>query len=344
MRRTRNAVLPTALWLSALAAAGAYAQEDVAVSGDLRVRNENLYGSGGFAPDGDTSHGRVRARVAVARKVDEHWDVGLRLATGGGTTSTNQDLDALNAKATMYLDRAFARYRAGESNRVEVMAGRMPNPYTCTGMVWDSDYNPDGLAQKLTFGSAFLTLGQHVIAEETDDDYGPSFFAFQPGVVVEGGWGELKMAAAYYLFNKAAGIDDVPADGDYALLDVYVGFKKKIGADTPLSTWIDVLTNLEADDDAGAYGVGVSVGSAKGKGSIKASLSYMSIDANALWIDLGDANFSSGLQATNMHGFIVGLSLGLGEKTTGSVSWYWKDDRDSDAHQDQLEVDLVVKF
>jgi len=345
MSRIRQITCAYAAIFAAVMATGVSSgQEHVVVSGDIRVRNENLFGSGGFTPDGETNHSRIRARVAVARKVDESWDAGLRIATGGGTTSTNQDLDALNGAAPLYLDRAFARFRAGDTNKVELAAGRMANPYVHSPIVWDSDYNPDGLAEKFTFGNAFVTLGQHVIAEETDNDFGPGFFVVQPGFVARGDWGELELAVAYYLFDKVAGTHDVPADGDYALADVYVGFTKKVGMDTPLSAWVDVVSNLEADDDGGAFGVGFAIGSTRGKGAFKASLAYMSIDANALWINLGDANFSSGLRTANMDGFVLGLGVGLGEKTSFGLSWYAKDDRDSDAHQDQLEVDLVIKF
>ena len=108
--------------------------------------------------------------------------------------------------------------------------------------------------------------------------------------------------------------------------------------------WADALTNTEADADDTAFGVGVDVGSSKGKGAGRVRLSYMSIDRNALWVNLGDATYSRGLRKQDMQGFIMGAEVGLGEKATFSTAWYYKDSRDTDAHEDTLMLDLVLKF
>ena len=318
------------------------------ISGDLRVRNESLFRSGSFSPAGDVNHARIRVRVALEARHDDHWGVGLRFATGGGTTSTNQDLDALAGPAGMYVDRAYAEYRTGESALFRFTAGRAPNPYLHSPMLWDSDYNPDGLVEAFDFArdgsGVFLNLGQHVLGQEASKDYGPSFFAFQPGLAWKRERKEVEAAVAYYRFAEAGGTDDVPAGGDYAIADLYLRFRKELTSGMPLSLWLDALTNTEATGDASAYGLGVEIGSSKGKGKAKASFAYMSIDADALWIDLGDASFSRGLSDADMHGFVLGFTVGLGEKATLGATWRSKDARDLDAHEDRLDLDLVVRF
>ena len=88
-------------------AGGAEIVPGVTLSGDLRVRNESLFRNDAFSAAGDVHHARLRLRVGLDARLDDSWNAGFRLATGGGTTSTNQDLDALGGKATLYVDRAF---------------------------------------------------------------------------------------------------------------------------------------------------------------------------------------------------------------------------------------------
>ena len=110
-----------ACWVPPDGASAAEIADGVSLTGDLRVRHESLDRNAAFGAD-DVDHARMRVRVGVGAKLDENWDVGLRFATGGGMTSTNQDLDALGGKAPLYVDRAFARYRTGE--------GRLPGRRT----------------------------------------------------------------------------------------------------------------------------------------------------------------------------------------------------------------------
>jgi hypothetical protein len=226
----------------------------------------------------------------------------------------------------------------------------MPNPYVHSMVLWDSDFNPDGLAERLVLkgpsADLFLNLGQHVLAQESaaDKNYGPAVYGVQPGVALRLGEGTLFVAAAYYAFIDAGGTGDVPAGGEYAIADVHASWKAKTAGGTPWSVWADALTNPEADDHKSAFGVGVDVGSSKGKGAAKFSLSYISVDRNALWIDLGDANLSSGLTTQDMQGFVLGAAVGVGEKATFGATWFCKDSRDTDAQEDQLEIDLVLKF
>ena len=337
--------------LLAVVCAAAEPAEEVSIGGDVRIRHESKIRTSAFGDDLD--HGRIRVRVGLDAKVDENWDVGVRLATGGGTTSTNQDLDALNDPAELYVDRAFARYRTGEANRFEFVAGRMPNPYFFSPIMWDSDFNPDGLSERLVFrrGSVdlFLTAGQHVLGQLSDRSYGPGLFAAQYGTIVRRPWGSFTMASAYYAFTKGDTITDpkkgdVPPGEDYAVADLYVELAAETAAGLPFSSWIDGLVNLEASRHSSAYGVGLSVGSAKGRGKLRAKAAYMSIERDALWINLGDASFSGGLTAEDMHGFVLGLAVGLGEGASLGATWYYKDSRDTDAHEDQIKIDLVVKF
>ncbi len=355
MRSGRASVICVALAASYLGSArAAEIAPGIALSGDLRVRSESLFRNAAFSADGDVHRARLRLRVALGVDVNENWDLDFRLATGGGTTSTNQDLGPLVlGGAELFVDRAYARFHTGDDRAFDLYAGRMPNPYSHSMILWDSDFNPDGLAQKLVrkgeSADVFLNAGQHVLGPEgaLDRNYGPVFFAIQPGIRLKRGEGSLEVAAAYYRFLEADGVavfGDVPDGSDYAIADVYARCRRKTAGGRPWGVWADVLVNTEADDARTAWGIGFDCGTAREKGSAKVSLKYMVIDKNALWISLGDANFSSGLTDEDMHGVVLGATVGIGEGATLGASWCFKDSRDTDARENQIEIDLMLKF
>jgi hypothetical protein len=325
----------------------------ISLSGDLRVRSESAFRNAAFSPPDDLRHAVLRLRVALGVDVDEHWDLNLQLTTGGQPTGENMALGTLDVDGTeVFIDRAFARLHAGEGRTFELLAGRTPNPYAYSMIVWDSDFDPDGLAEKFVFegisSDFFLNLGQHVLAAKSDTDpsYGPAFFAIQPGVRLKSGEGTFAIAAAYYWFAEAddPAFGDVPVGSDYAIADLYATWTAETAGGTPWGVWADGLFNTEAPDHRTAWGIGLDLGSAKEKGSTRLSFSYMSIDRNALWINLGDASFSSGLTDQDMQGFVLVAAVGVGTNASLSASWYYKDSRDTAARENQLLIDLLLEF
>jgi hypothetical protein len=323
----------------------------IKLSADLRIRSENLFRNDAFVVTGDVLHARLRLRLGLGVEVDERWDLGLRLSTGGSPTSANQDLDALGLGGIrLFVERAFARFHTGEERAFELYVGRMPNPYVHSMMLWDSDFNPDGLAEKCRWEGAsadsFLNLGQHVLGQVslTDRNFGPSVYVIQPGLRFKRDSGTLEVAAAYYRFAKADGVQDVPAGSDYAIADIYASWEVEAAGGRSWSLWIDGFFNTEAPDHRTAWGIGVDIGSTKRRGSARVGFSYMSIDKNALWINLGDADFSTGLTDEDMHGFVLEAAVAVAEKATLGATWYFKDSRDTRAHEDRLDIDLILKF
>ena len=121
------------------------------LKGDFRYRHE--WTNDGTFPDAQrrrTRH-RVRLRVGAFVKVNDEWDVGLQLATGSATpTSTNQTLDTFFSSKAVFWDLMYARYRPGKIENLEVIFGKMENPFYRVGgsgdLIWDSDVRPEGIA------------------------------------------------------------------------------------------------------------------------------------------------------------------------------------------------------
>jgi hypothetical protein len=115
---------------------------------------------------------RLRARLGVLARVSDEWSAGLRLATGNANdrVSTNQTLGQDFNKYSMMLDRAYIKYDPAEW--LSVSAGRIPNPWFSTDLVWDEDLNFEGIAATLKPSFAggdfrpFLTVGVFPLREE----------------------------------------------------------------------------------------------------------------------------------------------------------------------------------
>ncbi|MDM7948574.1 putative porin [Hydrogenophaga sp.] len=100
----------------------------------------------------DRDRGRLRARLGIAARVTTDLSANLRLVTGstGDPVSTNQTLGNSNGKLGFALDRAFLRWRPTQDYAgLSASAGRIPNPFFSTDLVWDDDLSFDGLAVQL---------------------------------------------------------------------------------------------------------------------------------------------------------------------------------------------------
>jgi hypothetical protein len=123
----------------------------------------------------DRNRLRLRARLGVSAKITPDISANLRLATGGLTdpVSTNQTLGQNNNKYSFVLDRAFVKARSDEVLPwLTVSAGRIPNPWFSSDLVWDDDLNFEGIAlhidpnvQTTRAWRPFATLGAFPLQE-----------------------------------------------------------------------------------------------------------------------------------------------------------------------------------
>lgn len=100
----------------------------------------------------DRNRARLRARLGITASVTPDISANLRLVTGnsGDPVSSNQTLGNYGSKMNFALDRAFLRWRSAQSQSgLSVSAGRIPNPFFSTDLVWDEDLNFDGVAVQL---------------------------------------------------------------------------------------------------------------------------------------------------------------------------------------------------
>jgi hypothetical protein len=90
-----------------------------------------------------------RARFGLTDQIDDDLQMTIRLASGSDNqpVSTNQTMGNYFNKDGVWLDQAYIAYtpHLGFAD-ANITAGRMPNPFVKTDLVWDSDVNLDGIA------------------------------------------------------------------------------------------------------------------------------------------------------------------------------------------------------
>jgi len=163
---------------------------------------------------------RLRARLAFNARVNEQVTAGLRLATGSAAdrVSTNQTLGQNFNRSQFLLERAFVRYEPVDG--LALSAGRIPNPWFSTDMVWSENLNFEGLALawKLPQTSnasfqPFATLGYFPVRESAPPRRSRSIVGAQVGAQWD--WSaltRLRLGLAQYTFNGFEGQVDTDYD------------------------------------------------------------------------------------------------------------------------------------
>lgn len=141
---------------------------ELEIYGDARVRYEIRNGNSG-APSTlvtnpndaqQRNRARYRLRLGLRGTLIDDWFFGLRLETSTSARSTNvtfgDDSGPFGKTSDgAFIGQAYVGYKGIRD--LTLTAGKMPNPFITTSMVWDGDINPEGLAQqyKHTFNLSF---------------------------------------------------------------------------------------------------------------------------------------------------------------------------------------------
>jgi hypothetical protein len=147
--------------------------KSVELFGDLRLRYENREAHD--PGDGRIELNRERIAVRLGLRGDVHDDFyyGLRLDTANnprspwvslGTSSSGAPYQGPFGKSTFNINVGQLYLGWKPASWLDITAGKMPNPFYFTPMTWDTDLNPEGLAErfKYSIGPAdlFVNLGQ----------------------------------------------------------------------------------------------------------------------------------------------------------------------------------------
>lgn len=169
----------------------------------------------------DRERQRLRLRLGLTAKVSDEVGVGVRLATGNADdrVSTNQTLGNNFNKYQLFVDRAFVKVDPVEW--LSVQAGRIPNPWFGTDMVWSENLNFEGAAVTARYAQPdesvepFATVGAFPLRDQSAPTRGARWLY---GAQVGSSWQldsrtRIKGGLAYYSYQNLAG----RADTDYTV-------------------------------------------------------------------------------------------------------------------------------
>jgi len=310
---------------------------------------------------------RIRARIGLNAKLDEEWDLGFRIATGSSdtATSTNQTLDDSFEEKDLWLDLAYADYHPESLDGLNVIMGKMKNPFYKVGknqVIWDGDVNPEGGAFKYTVGlgeSDVLHLnGAALWLDEREAAADSSIFGIQSYVKHSfDDDSHLVAGASYYDFGN---IDNHTLDGigilgntpttpggtiykyDYDILEGFAEYGFKCHG-MPVAVFGNYVENLAASNDNNtAYLVGVKLNTAKKPGSWQAGYSYRDVESDAVLGGLTDSDFIDG--GTNGKGHKLGFKYQLTKNVQTGVTYFDTDKGSSDDDFKRLQLDMIFKF
>ena len=123
-------------------------------SGDARVRIEPFHGGGNpVSTTQARNRYRIRLRFNATAKFSDQISGGFSLGSGdtNDPISTNQTLGAGFTRKPFFIDRAFVRYDPKWARPLSFTAGKQAYPWYRTELTFDSDLNPEGLSESLTW-------------------------------------------------------------------------------------------------------------------------------------------------------------------------------------------------
>ncbi len=120
-------------------------------NGDMRVRGESFFQDlSGFQ---NRNRARIRVRFGFDGKLNDDFLGGVALATGsfGDPTTTNETLTNFFDRKTIGLDRGYITYNPVAHKWLSLTGGKFAYPWQRTSVTFDSDLNPEGFNQKLSW-------------------------------------------------------------------------------------------------------------------------------------------------------------------------------------------------
>ena len=126
-------------------------------SGDVRVRQEDFSAQDNDAcPAGACrfrARERIRIRFGFEGKLNEDFNAGIFLASGIVTdpTSTNETLTNVFERKSISFDRGYITYNPVAHKWLSLTGGKFAYTWIRTPFTFDSDLNPEGFSEKLSF-------------------------------------------------------------------------------------------------------------------------------------------------------------------------------------------------
>jgi hypothetical protein len=339
--------------------------QNIKINGDFRYRFDSINEDG----QEDRIRNRIRARLGITGKVNDEFDVILRIATAepiandkGNPIATTQTLDDAFSEKPIWLDQAYFKW-SPKNTGLNVFGGKMANPFyrACNNqLIYDDDLQLEGIAAKYTRAigendEIFINGGGFWI-NEVSDGADTSLFGVQGGLKHPfGGKSTLTGGAGFYDYGNIEGSGALIGSGfqgnsnsggryisEYDIADVFCEYSFTLGK-TPTTVFADYVKNTSAStsEDTG-WLVGGKYGKCKDPGSWELSYDYRDIEVDAVLGAFNFSEFDGG--GTNGKGHMVGCTYQLARNLQGALSCFLDEKGDDEHDYDRLVADLTFKF
>lgn len=331
------------------------------ISGDFRVRYESNF-SKGRANDRDRTVLRARLRATYA--VTDWLTAGGQLATGDFDDPKNVDITLGNFdnKLRVSLDQA---YLSANSGNAEIYAGKIPQTYVNTDLVWAPDFNPQGFSAsyKAEIGDAasFKATALYHIVDEAVSGPDSSMIGGQVTLdVAPAPQLSLQLSGAYYDYRLRSTAGGSPNDfrsnlfangrylSDFNLLDVIgsVTFTG-LGERWPVRVIADYVYNTGAinSDDTG-FAADIIFGRTANRGDFSFGGGYAVAETDAVFAAFSQDNIAL---ATNYRLYSGYVDYAIRSNLILNATLYRYRLKDIGILQDnpwlnRFRVNLVAKF
>ena len=282
------------------------AQESrVTLASDFRLRYESIEKQGSDRRERE----RLRARASLTYKGNDFTGV-FGVASGGDSpTSTNQTLGGGGTSKGLQLDMAYVIYPLND--QVNVLAGKMKNPLHRPGkygLVWDSDYRPEGVFLTTQTGDFELTAGSFWLESDTKNSNERAVYALQGMYKAQLGDTKLNLGLGYFEANLSGDAAFWSGDtiklgnyqdcnngtcvftNDYHVIEAFVeaNFTSSVNG---FAHWIE---NAQANSDNTGYVLGLNIGKAKNTGDWAFQAAWQNLENEATVALLTDSDFAGG--------------------------------------------------
>jgi hypothetical protein len=291
------------------------------VGGDLRVREELNFGD---ADARDRWRSVLRVRIRASYTVAPGLTIGAQLATGDpdDPNSTDITLGNFDDDLDISLDQAWIRYTRGG---LTAYAGKFPQIFQRTDLVWDSDIVPEGVGAiyaldlgggaKLDARAIYFIIDEAQAARDSDMLGGQLVASLPLSRQLS-----LSLAGGYYHYrlDSLGGADagDFRSNlivggrylSDFHLLDGIASLTWR-GADPrwPVTLTANYVTNLDAAVAADTgFNLELAAGRTAQRGDWRVAYNYSQVGVDAVFAAFTNDNLAL---ATNykLHGLDVGF-------------------------------------
>ena len=339
------------------------------INGDIRARFEDVQ------VDEDTSKSRFRGRVRIGiyGDVNEQMDWGFRLASGSdeSPTSSNQSLDDFGSKREIWMDLGYFGWRPADIQDLHLVIGKIKKPWNdVSNLIWDSDFNPEGINAKYSKNGFTAQIGQYLMkdnafGDDPNEDIGMTSAQLHGGLDVAENV-KLSCGIAAFLYQNIKGAEVIKSDAEkvlsngntttdvenedgsvtknwannYEEIDTTVSLDIKRGT-LPVKLYGEYVVNIAADsDEDDGWRAGI-------KGScfckrLSVDYNYRDLGRDAVLGVLTDSDFGGG--GTGSKGHSIKAKYKALENCTLGLAFLLADNSVKESDVDTLQLDIVVKF